>query len=182
MARSRGYSRLRTGSASRRKTGWEEGPGQAGGGEQTISATGKVILGAGASALNDGLTVVRTRGQLLVRQSTSAAANNGYTFGMGICIVSSDAFAVGITAIPGPITDMDWDGWFYHDFGFVQSNTATTADIGEQISATYRKDVDSKAMRKLGINDTIVAVFESTLVGTAQLRVFFDSRVLIKLP
>jgi len=41
--------------------------------------------------------------------------------------------------------------------------------------------VDTKAMRKIGLNEIVFAAIDTTLVGTASMRVFFNSRMLAKL-
>ena len=185
MARiSRGLTHLRTGAQSlRRKTGWEEGPG--GGGIFTITGSSSIILGAGTQALNDGLTLVRLRGRFSCYLSAAAAANEGYigAFGIGIC--TNAAFAVGVSAVPTPITEIQENIWLFHQFIQLRSNVIFGGGIafGEIPNAGLQQfDVDSKAMRKLRVGDTIYACLEVSESGTATMRGDFDSRVLVKLP
>ena len=76
----------------------------------------------------------------------------------GIAVVSDIARATGITAIPGPFTDSDWDGWFVHQFfaGRYAFDDATGARI-----LSWEYEIDSKAMRKVGGDEAIVFVGES---------------------
>ena len=110
-----------------------------------------------------------------------AAANigEGYHAALGIGVCTNDAFAIGVTAVPNPIADADWDGWFYHRFFDLHATTATISDGVNTGRIAW--EVDSKAMRKVTVNDTIFATVETVEVGTSQIEVFFDSRALFKL-
>ena len=166
-------------SGARRRTGWEEGPGGAQG--QVIGASGKTVVGSGVAALADGLTIVRIRGIFQIGATgTPAAATDGIDGAFGICIVSNDAFAVGVTAIPGPVTDMQWDGWMYHRF---VNSVATAWGSSADEYSFVDFEIDSKAMRKIGVNDTVCGVFEHTRHGAANaFQIWSDSRMLLKLP
>ena len=79
----------------------------------TRSSSGSAFLGSGVTPVVSGLTLVRTRGQLFATLAVSSAAGDGYTGVWGIGKVTAAAFAAGLTAIPTPITEADWDGWLY---------------------------------------------------------------------
>jgi len=87
---------------------------------------------------------------------------------------------VGVTAVPDPIADMDWDGWMYHRF-FDVHGAAGTFDATEP-QASIQFEVDSKAMRKIPLNETLVAVLEVVEQGASTGTAWFDSRILVKLP
>ena len=168
----------------RRLTGWEEGIGSVG--EQTsLSSSTTILVSSGLSILEDGFTLVRTRGSLLLQLGTADAQGSGYAGAFGIGVATTPAFVAGAGAVPGPITEQDWDGWLY--WAPVQltaagvitavANTAMDAQTGVQ-----RIDFDSKAMRKLTEDDTIYGALEVTEVATATLRWRCDSRMLFKLP
>ena len=139
MATTRGFSRGRRVS-QRRRTSWDEGPGSQA--AVSITSSSSVILGSGAESTEDGLTIVRIRGLLSLTQSVGGALQ-GFSGAFGIGIVTTDAFTVGITAMPTPLDDMDWDGWMFHQF--VDVRTTGTFD---KLMSTLNKDypVDSKAM------------------------------------
>jgi len=163
---------------ARRRTGWEEGPGGLAS-QSSLTASGDLIIGAGAAATQDGLTLVRTRGIVQLVQASASATNEGFFGAVGICIVSSDAFAIGVTAIPKPLDDMLWDGWLWHQFFDLRiAGAFTAANSNNAITLP----IDSKAMRKFGENDTIVMVGDFTEQGTATLHVAADTRLLLKLP
>ena len=178
MARRREFTR---GRSTRRGVGWEEGPG--GHAVTQLTNTGSTILNAGAQALVDDITLMRTRGNAHVFLNGAATgAGAGYHGALGIGIVTAEAFAIGMTAMPVPITNLDWDGWLFHTFFDVHVNSSMPADPITSPAASVRLDVDSKAMRKLTSGDTIYAAVQVEESGTAVVDIYFESRMLIKAP
>jgi len=166
---------------SRRQSSWNVGPG--GVSAQAVSSVTSLILGGAIEPTSGGLTLVRTRGILELVLNTTSAIGSGFHGASGIAIVSSDAFAAGAGSIPNPISDVSWDGWLWHQFFDIHSVTATIADGANAASVYRRIEVDSKAMRKFGLNDAMVWMLETAAeVGTAAMNVHADSRILIKLP
>ena len=102
-------------------------------------------------------TVVRTRGMISIIPGAFSASVS-IVGAVGCCIVSSDALAVGITAIPGPFSDSEWGGWFvWHSFAYrFEFDDATGVQF-----PNWNWQVDSKAMRKVGPNEALVQVAES---------------------
>ena len=179
MAHSRRFGRSAHGaSTARRKTSWGSGPS----GVISRTATGSNLFAVGAQATVAGLTLVRTRGNLLVFLSSIATALDGFSGAIGMAIVSENAFGVGVTAIPTPVTDLAWDGWLYHRFFSVKGVTATEADGANAVSAVERIQIDSKAMRKFKETDLLVAVIEGTEVGGVTFNATLETRTLVKLP
>ena len=177
------HSRQRSGSfrgRSRRQTAGEEGPG--GSGATSVSSSSSVIVGAGSQATEDGLTIVRIRGSVQAYLKTSDAANGGFHCALGMAVVSNDAFAVGVTAVPNPIDDMLWDGWMYLRFFDIHSFGATIAEsMNASGLGSIQFEIDSKAMRKLQLNDTLVCVLQAVELSTATMSLFLDSRLLVKI-
>ena len=160
------------GQGARRKTGWETGPG---GARQQIAASGSVILGLGSVSGADGITLVRLRGSLMLKLSAADAETAGFVGAFGIGIVKAPAFAIGVTAVPTPVTEQDDEEWiFWYPISVLGSGT------GE--AAVQRIDIDTKAMRKLTVGDTLYGVVELTEAGVSVLETYFDSRMLIMLP
>jgi len=178
MARSRGV--FHRGRPQRRKTGWDFGPG--GTGVTSFSSSTTSILGGGAEVVAQGLTLVRLRGSVQGFLKTADAANAGFHCAMGIGIVSTDAFAVGVTALPNPADDIGW-GWLYHRFFDLHAFSATVADsMAASGLGSIQFEVDSKAMRKLTVSEVIFASLQVIELSTATMSVFFESRALLKLP
>ncbi len=175
MPLARGRSYPRRGLPSRRKTGWEEGPGA--NSIVTQTGSGVAIFTVGQSTTVDGITVVRIRGfvELLITAATSAG--DGFHGALGIGIVSTPAFSVGVTAMPTPVTEVEWEGWMWHQYFSLTSPVATSDNNARQVF-----EIDSKAMRKVDSEETFFAAVESTEVGTSTLKTRLGTRMLFKLP
>ena len=188
MPRLRGFpSRIRT--SAKRRIAWGPGPSTTGiGGLQSVSASGKTLWGVSAAAVTDGQTIVRTRGELLLFLSTADGVTSGFHGAFGIAKVTAQAVAIGVTAVPGPVTDDDWDGWLYHRFFALSAADVATSTLANSgplqmaaAAASLRMEIDSKAMRKISENESVIGVLEATEIGVSTLRMFGNTRLLVKL-
>ncbi len=178
MPSRRGSSRPFQSRSPKRKTVWSQGPGSTA--VTAISASAISIIGSGLTLATESFaTITRLRGYVQAYLKTADAVNAGFHCGFGVGIVSSDAFAIGATAIPGPLTDAEWPGWFYYTIFDVHGATATFDGSERNVNLSW--DVDSKAQRILKENETVVAMLETVEVTNATMSVFFDSRILFKL-
>ncbi len=147
----------------------------------TVTATGGTIsssLNAAALALRP-FTIVRTR-YLLNVASDQEAATEGYSGALGLCVVSDQASAIGITAVPTPITDMGSDLWFLHQVWAARELHDTSAGLGANVG--YTTEIDSKAMRKVDIGEDVLIVLESNVgVTGGGTIVVHGGRMLVKL-
>ena len=176
MPSSRGFGHPRV-VRQRRLTEWDNGPGIDTLAESpvSISSTSQVIIGSGIAPA-ERLTVVRLHGVLELVVSTVTGATDGFTWAFGVGICSADAFAVGVTAVPGPFDDATWSGWVAHRMGALHGQTAAAPiEFGRTI------EIDSKAMRKMGLNEVMFATLQVGEEGTSVMAVRFLSRVLSKL-
>jgi hypothetical protein len=127
--------------------------------------------------------LVRLRGSLQAFLKTGDGANSGFHCVFGIGIASADAFSIGVTALPNPADDTGWPGWLYwrvfdvHTFGATIAESMNASGLG-----SIQFEVDSKAMRKLGVNEVIFASCQTIESGSATMSLFFESRTLLKLP
>jgi len=155
----------------RRRTGWFDGPG----GQSVASFTSGStrLLGSGTIAGTDGLTIGRIRGFAQITLDTAGTSADGYVGALGFCIVSENAFGVGITAIPHPVTDAEWDGWMWHQFWRVSGGLGTG-----DFSGVHNIIIDCKAKRKIPEPNVLVAVVETSEIGTATMSIFLDTRLL----
>ncbi len=172
MARGRRFP-VRTG--PRRKSVWLAfQPGQ-----DTITAASTALFVGQLSAADLALrpfTIVRTRGVIHYR-SDQVAASEAYGMNYGMAVVSDQASAIGVTAIPTPVTDMSSDLWF-----LMQQMTSRFefADATGFIESGQVLTYDSKAMRKVDIGEDVVVVAETASVHLSCR--FIDSfRMLVKL-
>jgi len=136
-----------------------------------------------ATVLQDGLTLVRTRGIFKTWLTAAASIGDGFNeVAIGICVVTENAFGIGVTAIPGPLADMGWDGWLYHALLGPLISLRTDPQAVDSL-ALITHVVDSKAMRKLRDTDGIVGLVEYGVEqGTAVAEFGATTRILTKLP
>ena len=170
--------RFPRGNGSKRRVSWSNGPnGQTG----SITADSSNLFSIGAVATLDDLTLVRTRGELLLAlQVVGGAAQEGFTWAFGMCNVTENAFGVGITAIPDPQTDIAWDGWFVHEQGQLIAQGVALDE--SSMTTAQRVLIDSKAMRKTHESDVLVAVLGVSELGAGStMFASLQSRVLDKL-
>jgi len=123
-----------------------------------------------------GETVVRVRGILSIKSDQIASAENQIG-AYGIGVVSAQAEALGITAIPHPSTDSSWGGWLFHQY-FANALELATA-VGFVTNKCVVTTIDSKAMRKVGDEERLVFVIENSAAFGIQ--VLDPLRVLSKL-
>lgn len=112
-------------------------------------------------------------------ESDQAIAAEFYAAAIGICIVSSQAAAIGVTAVPTPLTDQASDLWLLHQnmagaFGFF-----TAAGFNELNGSAHQYDIDSKAARKINDDQEAVIVMEASGVGEG-VTLYTSGRILIK--
>ena len=177
MAHSRGFP-AHNRSRSKRMTAWAIGPQDSG---STLAATGARIWTTGVQLVNEPkATIVRVRGIFHVVCDTVAAGNDGYIGAIGLGLVSTPAFAAGIASVPTPLTEMAWDGWLYHSFFDVRGITATIADGVNGPTCTQTIEIDSKAMRIMGEQQTLIGVIDVVETGTSTMSYTADTRVLVK--
>jgi len=69
--------------------------------------------------------------------------------------VSEQAGAAGGVSVPGPISDED-ASWLWHRY--VVMNAGTAALTGDDIGSMVRGVIDSKAMRKKKVNESLILV------------------------
>ena len=122
-------------------------------------------------------TLIRTRGELYIQATGSD--DQEVLVGAGVCVVSTRAADVGVTAIPRPISEGDYS-WLWHKFIFLKVKGST--DTKGPVAAVIRVEVDSKAMRKvLSTEEEIAfAVETNNAAGTAGILWTASFRVLLK--
>ena len=132
-------------------------------------------LNAAALALRP-FTVIRTRGTISIRTDQQAASEVQHVF-FGQAVVSSQAVAIGVTAVPTPRTDDASDLWFTFEMlmaGMRFGDVTGFADLGSN------REIDSRAMRKVEDGEDVIGVIESGAAGAGSL-VSTYTRLLVKL-
>ena len=179
MARSRDFPRGGVRSTSHRQTGWTAGPG--GTVLTAITASGVGFIGDSLLVDVDGFTLVRTRGLFTFLLTAAAAAGDGYVGAFGIGIASLAAVIAGIGSVPTPLAEQNSENWLYWTVISAHAGVVGgVVDVGP--AQSQRIEVDSKAMRKFTEEQAMYAVFEVVEEGAATADMWFDSRMLFKLP
>jgi len=166
---------------SRRITLWEIGFG---GTQTTLTANGKIAVQGLAGIGGGGLmTLIRQRGELVVSASFSTLGDSA-SLAAGIILVTDDAFAIGTTAIPGPISDAANEGWIWHQFCSINSRGVIVAAASGAQSYNFRFAIDSKAMRRWDLEEqTLTLVFEmADEVGVITADLAVSTRTLLLQP
>ncbi len=149
---------------------------------QTVMAAegGTLISSFNAAALAlRPFTVLRTRGELVITADQASSSERQWA-AYGFAVVSDQAAAIGVSAIPTPVTDQGSDLWFVYQAlinAYEFQTAASTTPIGKRYS------FDSRAMRKVEDGQDVVEVAEMSLAGSAGsgLRLQSAFRMLIKL-
>ncbi len=132
--------------------------------QQALVATTTVALvtslNAAALAMRP-FTIVRTRGQIFVRSDQNTSSED-YGASYGQAVVSEQASAIGVTAVPTPTTDNASDLWFVFEFVIGSIRAATSVGIEE---GGWSRIIDSKAMRKVEDGQDVVEVVEGPGAG-----------------
>ena len=169
MARGRTFPQR----GSKRTTQWI-GPADQGY-VSVASATSVIVASFSPAAVGfTSPTIVRTRGMCSVIP-TAFTADEDHIGAFGLGVVTDQAFAAGAASLPRVFDDADWGGWFvWRSFSWrMEFLSGTSVWLTD-----WSLEIDSKAMRKVGDNETIVLMAESQ--GGA-FRVSAPLRVLLKL-
>jgi len=146
----------------------------------SVSAAGSIILNSltvAEKALRP-FTVVRTRLLMSIVSDQTGLTETQYA-AVGLAVVSDQAEAIGITAVPTPVTDLASDLWFLHQF--LTNETVFSSAVGFSDDGAHQYQVDSKAMRKVQDGEDLVVVAEGSSIGTGGFILTVAGRLLIKL-
>ncbi len=148
------------GGARKRETLWLGGTAFT----QTLATTTSValVLSLNASALAlRPFTIVRTRG-ILRCFSDQLGGTEVYGASFGNAVVSDQASAIGVTAVPTPTTDNASDLWMVYEFLIGRIGFGSAASF---IETGVERVLDSKAMRKVEDGQDLVSVVEGPGAG-----------------
>ena len=147
-------------------------------GANSVTALGSSIITLLAIDSMTSPTLVRVRGELVVA-ATGGTANGDVVIGSGIAVVNRRASIVGSSALPRPISDMDYS-WLWHSMIFLKT-LSTAAQIVPTVGIV-RKEIDSRAMRKiLSKEEELAYCFETQNdAGNATVEFAIQTRLLFK--
>ena len=133
-------------------------------------------LNATALALRP-FTIVRIHWSIWMITDNIASSENQLA-AVGAAVVSEQASAIGITAVPTPISDAGSDLFFLHQ-SMVSATDVLTA-VGQSSPSGVGFEVDSKAMRKVNDDQDVVFVYENSGGGGGS-TIMTMGRMLLKL-
>ena len=171
--RSRSRFPSAVGRSPRRLTQWFRSADVTG---YTLLANGVAVLDQSLQGLLEPVTAIRCRGNISILTDQIGASERPFG-AIGMCVVSNQALAIGVTAIPTPITDKDSDLWMLHQYihaPMVRGDATGFANL----SQTF--EFDSKAMRKVPEGSSLVWVVENG-GATSSFNYLLQFAVLIKL-
>ena len=157
----------------RRETSWLSIPPV----EASVNSSSVIALALTAEELaKRPFTIVRTHIEVFL-QSDQAAATENQICAIGGAIVSDQALAIGVTAVPTPVTDIESDLWWFHQSLLGQFCIASGVGFEEPCGGRFV--VDSKAMRKVNDDQDAIIVIEASSAGFGAI-VGALGRILIK--
>ena len=142
------------------------------------SAAGATLVAsfnAAALALRP-FTIVRTHLEIHM-VSDQSGVDERQQVAVGLAVVSDQAVAIGVTAVPTPSTDLSSDLWLAHQWCF--NDFLFISGIGVHPNAGRLYTIDSKGMRKVNGDQDLVLVLENVLSSGSQTTM--GGRLLVKL-
>ena len=125
-----------------------------------IAASSKALLaGFAASQINQRTTLIRVRGIMAIRSDQSAALENSMG-SFGIAVVTDQAFSTGVTALPGPSTDIEGDYWQTWQ-ALIAPPVKGAIASGSPGPSVHYMDIDSKGQRKIADLEAIALMVEN---------------------
>ena len=170
------FTRSRGRLGSKRATSWFDLPATS----TLFTAAGGTILLVLSTAekAKRPFTIIRTHLHYSF-SSDQIAASEFYGGAVGMAIVSDQAAAIGVSAVPTPAADAASDLWFMHEWF---SNQVLFGDgTGFQDAVSTQGRIDSKAMRKVDDSQDAILVAElDTVMGAGGFIFKAGGRLLIK--
>ncbi len=141
------------------------------------TATLITSLNAAALALRP-FTIERTRGVIGI-SSDQIAASESYNAHYARAVVSDQATAIGVTAVPTPSTDSASDLFFVFEsiFGALRFNTG----VGVYLDDSHTdRTFDSRGKRKVEDGQDVISIVETSAISLGAIVTSF-ARTLVKL-
>ena len=147
--------------ASGRKTFWFAGVEARDTLASASSVAISISLNAAALSLRP-FTIIRTRGFVGVR-SDQTAASEDQNWAIGSIVVSDEAVAVGVSAVPTPDAQSA-SPWFMYERGAERFLFISGVGVDPRMMST-NVVIDSKAMRKVEEGQDVISVVEASALS-----------------
>jgi len=146
-----------------------------------VSADSTVLLDTFTAAGGEPFTILRMIGEVGISfASQTLVANDAASITVGIGVVSADAATLGASALPDPLSEPEYS-WLWWYSTVIRNMTVTTEALFPQGGGYSRKEINSKAMRRVGPRESLVAVAQySDVLGTPSITIdLAGTRILI---
>ncbi len=134
------------------------------------------VASAGVDALRP-FTVVRSVGFMGIR-SDQTATSETYDAAIGFSVVTDQAAAIGVTAVPTPWTDLGSDSFFVHQM--LMQRFLFISGVGVESGMLSWMHYESKAMRRVNDDQTVAFVVEGSSLSAGSV-IHHAGRQLVKL-
>ena len=124
-----------------------------------IQSLGDISLGVTFGARP---TLARLRGNWMCHMVGSASES--MIVGLGLIVVSTDAFTAGAASVPSPIDDLNAE-WVWHQL--IPFGPSTAAESAAALDQHWKGEIDSKAMRKMNEAEVLGFVWDSVITAGA---------------
>ena len=122
-----------------------------------VQSLGDISLGVTFGARP---TLARVRGNWMAHMVGSASES--MIVGLGLIVVSTDAFVAGAASVPSPTDDLNAE-WVWHQL--IPFGPSTGAEASTAIDQHARGEIDSKAMRKMNEAEVLGFVWDSIITA-----------------
>ncbi len=116
-------------------------------------------VSVGSEAL-ERFTTVRLRGNAYVHLDPGAVGDS-MVVGLGLVIVSADAFAAGAASMPSPIDDLDW-AFLWHQL-FILGPSIGSTEGDQSLDQIMRVVIDAKAQRKNTPGEVLAFIWDAVI-------------------
>ncbi len=139
-----------------------------------IFLNGNATFSGASVVFNEPATILRVRGWWSAHFDSTMQVGDELDLGIGLAILSTDAFTLGPTAFPDPLGEPEYP-WLFWDTLKLDSNRA----VGENAYGTTAqwREIDTKAMRKVKPGESLVVVLQSAGAAGAPNTVLEQSRM-----
>jgi len=140
------------------------------GNQVTFSAPGKTTL-SGSFAFLTKQTIMRVRsGGFMCMLDATQQVGDFIEIAVGLCVASTDAVAAGAGSLPDAFADIGYPWLWWTAFHLRSELAAGVNDLG---SSVYRSGpIDSKAMRRVSIGQSLIWVAEIISAAGAPVTLF----------
>ncbi len=145
-------------------------------GKTTVSVTQAALASINVAEGGQDATILRSRGDLLVTAVPNAAADDTLVH-LGLIVVQRNAVDVGGVSLPGPLADVDADWLWWR--AIPMASIAATAATENSRNLVMRVEIDSKGMRKMDTDESLVLMGEDVTGEMAAVTVTGSLRVLL---